>query len=83
MEPAAQNPPVTQLLARARAGDDGALVVEWRESGGPEVQEPRRKGFGRTVISRSLQYSPQGGAELDFAPTGLVCIISIPSEDLR
>jgi PAS domain S-box-containing protein len=71
------------VRSRGRAGDDGALVVEWRETGGPEVHEPSRKGFGRTVISRSLQYSPQGGAELDFAPTGLVCTISIPSEDLR
>jgi hypothetical protein len=34
------------------------------------------------VIARSLQYS-DGGAEFDFDPSGLVCRVSIPSEDLR
>jgi PAS domain S-box-containing protein len=60
----------------------GAFVLEWRESGGPRVTPPGRKGFGHTVIARSLQYSAGGGAEFDFDPTGLVCRISIPSEDL-
>lgn len=32
----------------------------------PPVKEPRSKGFGRTVMRRSLQYSPNGGADLDF-----------------
>lgn len=58
------------------------FVVEWRESGGPRVSPPERKGFGHTVITRSLQYGPGGGAEFDFDPAGLVCRISIPSEDL-
>jgi two-component sensor histidine kinase len=59
----------------------GAFVLEWRESGGPPVSPPEHKGFGHTVIARSLQYSG-GGAEFDFDPSGLVCRISIPSEDL-
>jgi two-component sensor histidine kinase len=58
-----------------------ALVLEWRESGGPRVTPPERKGFGHTVVMRSLQYSG-GGAELDFDPSGLVCRIAIPSEEL-
>lgn len=61
--------------------DDGAFVLEWRETGGPPVAPPERKGFGHTVITRSFQYSG-GGAEFDFAPSGLVCRVSIPSEDL-
>lgn len=60
---------------------NGAFVLEWRESGGPRVTPPKRKGFGHTVIARSLQYSG-GGAVFDFDPSGLVCRISIPSEDL-
>jgi two-component sensor histidine kinase len=60
---------------------NGAFVIEWRESGGPPVTSPERKGFGHTVIMRSLQYSG-GGAEFDFDPSGLACRISIPSEDL-
>ena len=61
---------------------DGAFVLEWRESGGPRVTPPERKGFGHTVIARSLQYSPGGSAEFDFDPSGVVCRIAIPSEIL-
>lgn len=60
----------------------GAFALEWRESGGPRVAPPARKGFGQTVIRRSFQYSPEGGAEISFAPSGVVCRISIPREDL-
>lgn len=63
-------------------GERGAFVLEWRESGGPGVVPPEHKGFGRTVITRSFQYSCEGGAEFDFAPSGVICRISIPSEDL-
>lgn len=62
-------------------GGSGAFALEWRESGGPPVVPPKREGFGRTVITRSLQYS-DGGAEFDFDPSGVVCRMSIPSEDL-
>lgn len=59
-----------------------AAVIDWIESGGPEVATPTRMGFGQTMITRSLQYSPQGGAELIFDPTGLHCRIRVPPEDL-
>lgn len=57
--------------------------IEWRESGGPLVIPPTRKGFGQTVIARSLQYSPSGGAEVHFLPEGIICRIALPTEDLR
>ena len=63
-------------------GKSGAFVLEWRESGGPRVALPERKGFGHTVIARSLEYSTGGSAAFDFDPSGIVCRISIPSEDL-
>lgn len=58
------------------------LRIEWTESGGPGVTEPTRKGFGRAVITRSLSYAEDGGAELRFLPGGLECVIHIPSQDL-
>lgn len=60
---------------------NGAFVLEWRESGGPRVTSPERRGFGHTVVERSLQYSG-GGAEFDFDPAGVICRIAIPSEEL-
>jgi two-component sensor histidine kinase len=70
------------VAAVERLSDDAPFVIEWRESGGPSVAEPSRRGFGRTVISRSLQYSPNGSAELIFAPEGVRCRIMIPDEDV-
>ncbi|MBJ3784661.1 sensor histidine kinase [Devosia sediminis] len=64
------------------AAQPDRFVIEWQESGGPVVTPPTRKGFGQTVIARSLQYAPAGGAEVDFAPEGLVCRISVPIEDM-
>lgn len=58
------------------------LRLEWIEQGGPPVTEPARSGFGSTVIGRSLQYSPNGHAELNFHPDGVRCSIRIPREDV-
>jgi PAS domain S-box-containing protein len=71
------------MRAVGRKDGSGAFVLEWRESGGPGVAPPARKGFGQTLIAHSFLYSPEGGAEFSFEPAGLVCRISIPSEDLR
>ncbi len=51
-------------------GEDHALAVEWREHGGPEVREPRHKGFGLRLISKVLSGAQ---VEMDFAPAGLLC----------
>jgi two-component sensor histidine kinase len=55
----------------------GSLTLTWRESGGPPVQEPARKGFGSRLINDGL--AGQGGrAELAFNESGLVCTIHCP-----
>lgn len=66
----------------AQMGGEEGFALEWRESGGPLVETPQRHGFGQTVIARSLQYSPNGKTEVEYAPTGLVCRITVPIEDV-
>lgn len=73
---------IVSLNALPRDGDGAPFVMEWRETGGPSVSAPTRRGFGRTVISRSLQYSPHGKADLTFDPAGVICRISLPPEDV-
>ena len=51
-------------------GEDHALAVQWREYGGPEVREPKHKGFGLRLISKVLSGAQ---VEMDFAATGLLC----------
>lgn len=53
------------------------LHMSWAEEGGPAVQPPARRGFGTTLIERSLS-GVGGGAETRFEPTGLRCTIQVP-----
>ena len=60
------------------AEDDGTarLELEWRESGGPPVSPPTRRGFGSRLIERSLARELHGEVTLLFDPDGLVCRVS-------
>lgn len=51
---------------------DSRLDLEWRESGGPVVTAPTRRGFGTRLFLRGLEQFG-GTVEADFATTGLVC----------
>jgi two-component sensor histidine kinase len=53
---------------------DGSLWLTWRESGGPPVHEPARKGFGSRLIINGLT-AQSGKAEMQFLESGLVCTI--------
>ncbi|MFL9825015.1 HWE histidine kinase domain-containing protein [Rhodoplanes sp. SY1] len=62
---------------------DGALALRWRESGGPRVAPPTRRGFGSTVIERSIRHDLKGEAMVDYAPTGLVARFVVPGGYVR
>ncbi len=55
------------------AGAGGAPVVTWRESGGPPVSEPSRRGLGTALLERALRGTIGGRTEMDWAEGGLVC----------
>jgi PAS domain S-box-containing protein len=54
------------------------LILDWTESGGPEVAPPTRRGFGRTLVERGLGYELGGTAKLGFEPTGVRARLEIP-----
>lgn len=59
---------------------NGRLHLRWAESGGPPVAgAPARRGFGSRVIESTVRDQLRGEVSLDWAPTGLVCEIDIPS----
>jgi PAS domain S-box-containing protein len=59
---------------------DGRLRIIWRESGGPPVTSPSRRGFGLRMIERALASDLSGTATVAFAPEGLVCTIDAPNQ---
>jgi len=56
----------------------GALDLQWREEGGPTVKPPTRRGFGSTIIERSIPHELSGEALVDFRPEGLSVSLNIP-----
>ena len=58
---------------------EGSLLLHWLESGGPAVVAPSRRGFGSTVIERSIPYDLDGRAEVNYRLAGLEARFCIPS----
>jgi light-regulated signal transduction histidine kinase (bacteriophytochrome)/CheY-like chemotaxis protein len=58
---------------------DGSLTLEWREKGGPAVQAPTRRGFGTTIIERSIPYELQGTAVVRYELTGVEVDLGVPA----
>ncbi len=56
---------------------DGCLNLEWRESEGPTVGAPAHHGFGTRLFLRALKQFG-GNVDATFAPTGLVCKLTVP-----
>lgn len=60
----------------------GGLEIIWRETKGPKVGEPRRRGFGSMVIEHNLARALNAEVELSFQLDGLRCRIAIPAVQL-
>lgn len=59
---------------------DGSLLITWRETGGPPVRAPLRKGFGTTIIERSIPYDLGGRARASYKLGGFEAEFSIPAK---
>ena len=67
---------VVVTVSRAAKGD---LSIAWRELGGPAVQPPKQRGFGSTIIERSIPFELGGQAHLRFKEAGLEADFVIPA----
>lgn len=75
----------------ALANQDGQVTIEWAlddvhdlslswsESDGPQVHSPTRRGFGTTIIERSVPHELGGEATLDYRPTGVRAYFTLPA----
>ncbi|MGF1619178.1 MAG: PAS domain S-box protein [Rhodomicrobiaceae bacterium] len=67
-----------ELNWRVKAGDVPELELCWRETGGPAVVQPTRRGFGSRLIERNLVHDLDGSARIDYASDGVVCHVTCP-----
>ena len=56
--------------------------LRWKESGGPRVQMPLRRGFGSRLVETGLAQDLGGDVTLDFAPSGVICVIEAPVAEI-
>jgi two-component sensor histidine kinase len=50
-----------------------SFKFEWRETGGPKVSKPTKRGFGTRLIERTLAAEIRGKVQIDFDQAGLIC----------
>lgn len=71
-------------VAIAWETDDGSgsreprFRISWRESNGPPVTPPSRRGFGHVVITDMVASSLRGAVTLDYAREGLRWTLDMP-----
>ena len=58
---------------------EGDLAIAWRESGGPAVQAPKRRGFGSLIVERSIPHELKGEAAIRFELGGLEADFILPA----
>jgi light-regulated signal transduction histidine kinase (bacteriophytochrome) len=62
---------------------DGSLNLTWQEEGGPPVTAPARRGFGSTIIERSVPYDLGGTAEISYRLGGVQACFCVPSRHIH
>jgi two-component sensor histidine kinase len=51
------------------------IILNWKESGGPRIDCPKREGFGSQLIAACIK-ALSGSMQQDFAPDGFACSIT-------
>ncbi|MBW3096404.1 HWE histidine kinase domain-containing protein [Pseudohoeflea coraliihabitans] len=62
---------------------DQSLDIHWSEKGGPVVKAPTRRGFGTTIIERSIPYELNGTADVEYRMEGVVARFWIPAPHIK
>jgi len=59
------------------------LNLDWLEKGGPKVEQPRRRGFGTTLLEKVVAVQCQAKVELNYHPDGLRFAMALPLLEKR
>jgi CheY-like chemotaxis protein len=59
--------------------ESGDCDIRWVERDGPIVTQPKKPGFGSTLIGRSIPYDLGGESDVDYDPAGARVRLLIPA----
>ena len=62
--------------------DESGMVMTWRERGGPPVKPPTRRGFGSTIIEKSIPFEMNGRSEISYNLAGVEAEFWIPGKHI-
>jgi two-component sensor histidine kinase len=62
--------------------DGDVFVMSWIECDGPPVSQPKRQGFGSTVIASMAKATVGGEVQLDYAPSGVTWRLTCPAANV-
>ena len=54
------------------------MVLDWKETGGPPVETPKRTGFGTRMLQMAVRGVVGGAVKADYAHDGLKCQVVLP-----
>lgn len=59
---------------------DGRLELFWKESNGPQIVPPSRRGYGSRAIVAGIERQLGGIVKFDWQTNGLSCTLSVPHD---
>ncbi|MBM6596561.1 HWE histidine kinase domain-containing protein [Microvirga pudoricolor] len=71
--------PGGHLIVEWNFRPNGDLSIDWRETDGPPVAPPQRRGFGTIVTEQTIPFELQGKTSITFDPAGLRASFLIPA----
>ncbi|MGB3643374.1 MAG: response regulator [Mesorhizobium sp.] len=60
--------------------EDAQLAISWKESGGPAVKAPARRGFGTTLVEQSVK-ADGGNASVSYSADGVLWNLTLTLPD--
>jgi PAS domain S-box-containing protein len=62
--------------------DSDIFAMSWTERKGPPVSQPKRRGFGSTVIDSMVKQTVNGEVQLDYISSGVVWNLTCPAANV-
>ncbi|HEV2125719.1 MAG TPA: HWE histidine kinase domain-containing protein [Chloroflexota bacterium] len=56
------------------------LVIDWQESGGPDITEPASFGFGSRLLTQLAERQLKGSVDFDWSAEGLRARLTLPGK---
>jgi two-component sensor histidine kinase len=70
--------PEGRILIEWRLAAPDVAELHWRESGGPPVTPPKKRGFGRDLLEKIVAHELQSKVDLRFEAQGVECTLQVP-----